>query len=154
MDGGQFRDDSGAVLGGRDHAEASALAREHPDAATWAEREQIRVWQEKTDRLREKVEKERGGQGDAAGAQGRLTQYEKELQANVEQRHAQVASAPVDYGDPDYRSLLVPSAQPAFNAAAPGALAPELDEEKKTESASADNKRVFRLPGQGTPKPG
>lgn len=154
VDRTQFRDDSGAVLGGRDHAEATALARERPDAATWAEREQIRTWQEKTDRLRENVLKERDGQGGTAGAQDRLTQYEKELQANVEQRHAQVASAPVDYGDPDYTGLLVPSVQPAFNAAAPGTVARELkDEEKKTETASADNNRVFRLPGQGGPKP-
>jgi hypothetical protein len=153
VDGARFRDDSGTVLEGRDHAEAAALAHDRPDTATWAERDEIRISQEKMDRLRENVQKERDGQGDTAGVQDRLTQYEKELQADVEQRHAQVASAPVDYGDPDYTDLLVPSAQPAFTAAAQGTAAPELNEEKKTESASADNKRVFRSPGQGTPKP-
>jgi hypothetical protein len=153
IDGEQFRDDSGAILQGRDHAEAANLASSHPDAPTWTERENIRAAAEDIKRIKEKVlaERERAGEGDPAAAQDRLTGYEKELQAQMEQRRSQIASSPVNYGDPDYREML--SSQPAFNEAAHAdAPVPQADK-KETEAASADNKRPLRLTGQGAPKP-
>jgi hypothetical protein len=118
VDGDHFRDDSGAILQGWDHEEATALAREHPNAATWAQRQEIREQGEEIKRLKQQVlaERERGGEGNPAAAEGRLTGYEKELQAQMEQRHDEIASSPVDYGDPDYMTVL--SSQPAFNEAA------------------------------------
>jgi hypothetical protein len=153
IDGGQFRDDSGAILQGRDHEEAANLASAHPDAPTWTERENIRAAAEDIKRIKEKVlaERERAGEGDPAAAQDRLTGYEKELQAQMEQRRSQMASSAVDYGDPDYREML--SSQPAFNEAANADAPVRRADKKETETASADNKRPLRTPGQGAPKP-
>jgi hypothetical protein len=153
IDGERFRDDSGAILQGRDHAEAANLASSHPDAPTWTERENIRAAAEDTKRIKEKVlaERERAGQGDPTEAEHRLARYEKELQAQMEQRRSQIAASPVDYGDPDYALLL--SSQPAFNEAAHADTPVPQADKKETEAASADNKRPLRTPGQGAPKP-
>jgi hypothetical protein len=152
IDGDQYRDDEGFVLQGRDFDEADALAHQHPDAATWAERKRLQKWQEDTDRLREKVVHEREGEGDPEAAQQQLKGYENELEAQMEERRKEIASAPVDYGDADYTGLLVPSSSLAFNAAAAGEVSSLRVERKETDSASADNHRVSRPPTQTGPK--
>jgi hypothetical protein len=135
IDGDQYRDDSGVILQGTDHEEAEALARERPEAATWGERERVRESQEQLDRLREKIVREREGQGDPAQAEHRLDGYEKELQAQMEQRREQVASA-------DYMSL---TSTADFNAAADPA-APVLTAGKQD---TEETKKAPRPSGQG-----
>lgn len=152
IDGDRYRDDAGAILQDGDHQEAQSLARQHPDAASWAEKEKLRQWQEGTDRLREKVLKERVGEGDPEAAEQRLSGYEKELQNQMEQRRTEIAVAPVDYGDADYSDMLVPSPQPAFNAAASGGNSPPQPDKKETDAASAGNGVTIRRTGQRAPK--
>jgi hypothetical protein len=150
IDGDQYRNDSGVILQGSDHQVAETLARQHPDAATWAERTRIDQQAQDIKRLRDRVIAERDHPGsDPEQSQQRLSQYEQELQLNSDQRRDVLKSSPVEYGDPDYMSL---TSVPAFNAAAPGALVDEAEEKKTTESASADNKRSLRPQGQGGPK--
>jgi hypothetical protein len=144
-DGDRYRDDGGAVLQGRDHVEAEALARAHPDAATWAEHENIRASAEATQRIKEKVLAARDGQAAPDEAKQQLSQYEKEFQCDVEKHGAELIAAPVAYGDADYTDLL--TTQPAFNAAALADGAPGAEADRKeTETASAANNRTLRLP--------
>jgi hypothetical protein len=153
IDGDQYRNDSGAILQGNDHDEAQSLAAVQPEAATWAEHEHIRLWADRTKRLKEQVlsERERAAEGDPARLEERLSGYEKELQEESEERASHIAAASVNYGDPDYSDLL--SSQPSFNAAAHAESAVAPADKTEADSASADNKRTFRQGGQGAPKP-
>ena len=100
-------------------------------------------------RLRARVEAERDAPGgDSAHSQQRLSDYERESQAGIDQRHGNIVSSFADYSDTDYMGL---TSRYAFNAAAPGTPVAEEVEDKKTEAASAAN-RLVRIQGLGVPK--
>jgi hypothetical protein len=133
LDGDRFRDDSGALLQGRDHSEAAALAEQHPDAPTWGEREKLRQQIAEADRMSERIHEIRKAANqpgqDAPALDAELSGYEKDVQQKAEARAREMRSSPEDYGDADYMN--------AFNAAAGATTAPEPTDKKETETASS-----------------
>src|SRR5438270_2970010 len=127
VDGEQYRDELGNVLQGRDRDEAAGQHRQHPNASTWRDKEDIDDQYAEAERLKQKVLKDRAGVergGDVKEAAGRLSGYEKELAARIEAKAAQPAA---DYGSADYMAELGGgdwklSTVPAFTEAAHIAL--------------------------------
>jgi hypothetical protein len=157
VDGEDFRDEHGRLLEGSGAEEARGLKHEHPDAATWTEKQQIDYQAEEAERLRQTVEHDRqqaeqGGNTDSASQ--KLSDYEKELQRQMEQKAAQT---PVNFGAADYMAAWADdyqiSSQPEFSRVASRETAAQITD-TRTESSSADNNKVTRPDGAGAFKPG
>jgi hypothetical protein len=132
IDGDRYRDGEGRVLSGPDEAEAARQHEYHPDASTWAEKQEIDRRADENQRLKDKILKDRAdGQGTPDQAAQRLDGYEKVFTEKVQARqHAMDAAATerndtqavTDYGSADYMNAFGGDSQisavPAFTAAA------------------------------------
>jgi hypothetical protein len=120
IDGDRFRDGEGRVLAGADEAEATRQHEYHPDASTWAEKQEIERREKDAQNLKDKIEQDRAsGQGTPQESAQRLDGYEKEFANKVQERAARPVT---DYGSANYMSALGDdtqiSAVPAFTSAA------------------------------------
>jgi hypothetical protein len=120
VDGDQYRDEQGRVLTGADRDEAAGQHKLHPEASTWADRQNAIDDAEAAKRLKDKVLQDRdSGAGTAAEKTQRLSGYEQEFQQQIEARAAQTVA---DYSSGDYMADLGGEYQlstvPAFTRAA------------------------------------
>jgi hypothetical protein len=132
IDGDRFRDGEGRVLTGADEADAARQHEYHPDASTWAEKQEIDRRAYENQKLKDKILKDReDGQGTPDQAAQRLDGYEKEFVEKVQARQEEIDAAATggndtqsitDYGTADYMNTFGDdhqiSAVPAFTAAA------------------------------------
>jgi hypothetical protein len=100
VDGKDYRDEQGRVLHGADRDEAEAQHRQNPNAATWAEKQEIEARAQEAQALKDKVV--RDGEGPMTENEQRFKGYEKELADKID---ARVKEPPVDYGSADYMSV-------------------------------------------------
>lgn len=153
VDGDRFRDGEGRVLTGADEAEAAHQHEYHPDASTWAQKKNIDDRYTEAQRLKDKILKDReNGQGTPEQASQKLDGYESEFHDKVEARAQQ---APADFGSADYMADYgVPSAVPAFNAAAGNVkpATPRNPGEDDSGTATAEIKKPSQPYIQGVPK--
>src|SRR5438876_97191 len=104
VDGNRYDDEHGFELTGADRDDARAQHRQHPDASTWEQKQDIDIRYEETKQLQDKILKNReSGEGTPEEKQQRLAVYEQEFQDQVETRARQ---APPDYGGADYMTEL------------------------------------------------
>jgi hypothetical protein len=132
IDGDRYRDGAGRVLTGADEAEAARQHDYHPDASTWADKQEIDRRADENQKLKDKILKDREeGQGTSEQAAQRLDGYEKEFAEKVQARQEAMDVAAIggnntqpvtDYGTTDYMNAFGDdyqiSAVPAFTAAA------------------------------------
>ncbi len=155
VDGDQYRDEQGRILTGADRDEAAGQHREHPEASTWAEREQAIRDAEEAQRIKDKILRDReSGQGTTAEKTKRLSGYEQEFREKIEARAAQPVA---EYGAGDYMAELgdlKPSTVPAFTAAAQIASHETNEQPPDREGESGETKKTQRPPGLGALKLG
>jgi len=158
LDGSQYRDENGQVLTGPDRDEAAALDRAHPGASTWAQKQDIDQQADELQRLREKVEASREGEGAPEEKRQDLSGYEQEFNDKIATRQAQMQATP-DYGSSDYIAELggddtQPSTVPAFTAAAQIASHETIGQPVDTDTETEGAKNAPRPFGQGALKLG
>jgi hypothetical protein len=132
IDGDRYRDGEGRVLTGADEAEAARQHEYHPDASTWAEKQEIDRRADENQKLKDKILKDReDGQGTPQEEAQKLDGYEKEFAEKVQEREGEMDAAATggsnaqtvtDYGSADYMNAFDDGSQisavPAFTAAA------------------------------------
>jgi hypothetical protein len=171
VDGDKYRDGEGRVLTGADEAEAARQHEYHPDASTWAEKQEIDRRAEENQKLRDKILKDRqeatgapATEGNTQAASQKLDGYEKEFAEKVQEREGEMdaaaagannAQAVTDYGSADYMNAFGGDSQisavPAFTAAASN-VSPETtrrltDDDSGTQTAEV--KKPQQPFGQG-----
>jgi len=121
VDGDQYRDEEGRVLNGADTDEARERHRDKPDASTWEDRRKAQEQWDETERLKQRILKEReDAESDGRNlgpdelerkrkeADQRMSNYEKEYHDKFETTLAELAAKPqsdltaaysADYGD-------------------------------------------------------
>jgi len=176
IDGDRYRDGEGRVLTGADEAEAARQHEYHPDASTWADKQEIDRRADENQRLKAKILKDRqeamgasATEGNTQAAAQRLDGYEKEFAEKVQAREEAMAAAATggnntqsvtDYGTDDYMNAFADdhqiSAVPAFTAAASNVkpATPQNPKEEDTGTATAAMQNAPRLSSQGAPKLG
>jgi len=165
VDGDRYRDGEGRVLTGADEAEAARQHEYHPDASTWAEKQEIDRRADENQKLKDKVLKDRAdGEGTPEQAAQRLDGYEKEFTEKVREREGEMdaaatggnnAQAVTDYGSTDYMNAFGGDSQisavPAFTAAASN-VSPETTR-KLTDDDSGTQTAEVKKPQQPLFKP-
>lgn len=161
VDGDQYRDESGAVLKGRDRDEAAGQHLLNPDASTWEQKQDIDRQAEEMKRLREKVLNDQNGGGTTAEKQERLQGYEQEFAEKVTARQQAMGTtatgsgtAVPDYGSADYMTELgggeyALSTVPAFTDAAQANGEPQIVGRK---DADTENPQTQNAPKAGALK--